>query len=222
MIRVALADDHTLVRQGVRTLLGLLPDMEVVGEAEGGEAAVALVARERPDVLLLDLRMPDVDGLEVLARLGAAGDLPATVVLTTFDEDALLLEAVRRGARGYLLKDVTLERLAAAIRTVAAGGTLVQPGLTERAAKAAAAAPPEFEALALPDPLTAREVEVLRLVAGGWSNREIAEGLGLAEGTVKNHISSILSKLGVRDRTRAALRGLDLGLVQGAAPGAAG
>jgi len=120
-IRVFLVDDQTLVRQGLASLLGLLPDLRVVGQADGGEAAVARIPAVAPDVVLLDLRMPDLDGLEVLAALAAAGTLPPTLVLTTFDEDALLLEAVRRGARGFLLKDVTLERLAAAIRNVAAG-----------------------------------------------------------------------------------------------------
>ena len=157
--------------------------------------------------------MPDLDGLEVLRRLGESGELPPTLILTTFDEDDLLLEAVRRGARGFLLKDVTLERLAAAIRSVAAGGTHLQPALTERILRAALAAGHDFAALDRPDPLTDREIDVLRLMTGGYSNREIADTLHVAEGTVKNHISSILSKLGVRDRTRAVLRGLELGLV---------
>jgi DNA-binding NarL/FixJ family response regulator len=209
VIRVALVDDQNLVRQGIRTLLELVPDLAVVGEADGGEAALELLPRVRPDVVLLDLRMPGVGGLEVLRRLGVAGELPPTVVLTTFDEDALLLEALRRGARGFLLKDVTLE----AIRAVAAGGTLVQPALTERIVRAALATERSFDALERPDPLSAREVEVLRLLAGGYSNREIADALHLAEGTVKNHLSSILSKLGVRDRTRAVLRALELGVL---------
>jgi DNA-binding NarL/FixJ family response regulator len=213
VIRVALVDDQNLVRQGIRTLLELVPDLAVVGEADGGEAALELLPRVRPDVVLLDLRMPGVGGLEVLRRLGVAGELPPTVVLTTFDEDALLLEALRRGARGFLLKDVSLERLTEAIRAVAAGGTLVQPALTERIVRAALATERSFDALERPDPLSAREVEVLRLLAGGYSNREIADALHLAEGTVKNHLSSILSKLGVRDRTRAVLRALELGVL---------
>jgi len=212
-IRVVLVDDQTLVRQGLRSLLAILPDIEVVGEAGGGEAALELIPGAAPDVVLLDLRMPDLDGLEVLRRLQAAGTLPPTLVLTTFDEDAQLLAAVRRGARGFLLKDVTLERLAEAIRTLAAGGTLIQPALTERIVKAALATPTDFPALDPPDPLTEREVEVLRFMAGGYSNREIADALGVAEGTVKNHISNILSKMGVRDRTRAVLKGLEVGWV---------
>lgn len=212
-IRVVLVDDQTLVREGLRSLLGMLPDIEVVAEAAGGRQAVELVPDTAPDVVLLDLRMPDLDGLEVLRRLGDADALPPTLVLTTFDEDALLLEAVRRGARGFLLKDVSLERLADAIRRVADGGTLLQPALTERIVQAALAADHDFPALDPPDPLTPREVEVLRLMVGGYSNREIADALHVAEGTAKNHISNILSKLGVRDRTRAVLKGLEMGLV---------
>ena len=213
MIRVCVVDDQTLVRQGIRTLLGLVEGIEVVGEADGGRSALALLPGLRPDVLLLDLRMPGVDGVEVLRELRAAGDLPPTIVLTTFDDDALFLEAIRAGARGFLLKDVSLERLAEAIRAVAAGGTLIQPAVTERVLRAALDAGCEFPSLDPPDPLTEREVEVLRLMTGGYNNREIADGLGVAEGTVKNHISSILSKLGVRDRTRAVLKGLELGIL---------
>lgn len=139
----------------------------------------------------------------------ALGDDPQVV----FDEDALMLEAIRHGARRFLLKDVSLERLAEAIRTVAGGGTLIQPAVTERILRAALDAGHDFPALDPPDPLTEREVEVLRLMTGGCSNREIADALHVAEGTVKNHISSILSKLGVRDRTRAVLKGLELGLI---------
>lgn len=212
-VRVVLVDDQTLVRQGLRSLLGMLPGIEVVGEAGGGEEALRCIPELAPDVVLLDLRMPDLDGLEVLSGLNSANALPPTLILTTFDEDSLLLEAVRRGARGFLLKDVSLERLAEAIRTLAAGGTLIQPTLTERIVKAALAAPTGFDALDPPDPLTPREVEVLRFLAGGYSNREIAEALRMAEGTVKNHVSSILSKLGVRDRTQAVLKGLESGAI---------
>ena len=213
MIRVCVVDDQTLVRQGIRTLLGLVEGIEVVGEADGGRAALALLPGLRPDVLLLDLRMPDLDGVGVLRELRASGDPPPAIVLTTFDDDALFLEAIRAGARGFLLKDISLERLAEAIRVVAAGGTLIQPALTERVLRAALDAGCEFPSLDPPDPLTEREVEVLRLLTGGYNNRESADSLGVAEGTVKNHISSILSKLGVRDRTRAVLKGLEMGLL---------
>jgi DNA-binding NarL/FixJ family response regulator len=212
VIRVCVVDDQTLVRQGIRTLLGLVADLEVVAEADGGDAALALIPDVKPDVVLLDLRMPDKDGLEVLRELRRAGALPPTIILTTFDEDALFLEAIRAGAKGFLLKDVSLERLTGAIRTVAAGGTLIQPAVTERILRAALEAGCQFPSLDPPDPLTDREVEILRLMTGGYNNREIADALGVVEGTVKNHISSILSKLGVRDRTRAVLKGLEMGL----------
>jgi DNA-binding NarL/FixJ family response regulator len=216
VIRVCLVDDQTLVREGIRALLDLVPDIEVVAEAADGEAALRVLAAAAPDVVLLDLRMPGLDGLGVLRALrsvpGNTG-LPSAIVLTTFDDDALMLEAVRQGARGFLLKDVSLDRLAEAIRTVAAGGTLLQPAVTERLLRAALRTGTEFPSLEEPDPLTEREIEVLRLMAGGMSNREIAGSLGVVEGTVKNHISNILSKLGVRDRTRAVLKALELGLV---------
>ncbi|MEL7058804.1 MAG: response regulator transcription factor [Acidobacteriota bacterium] len=210
-IRILIVDDQMLVRQGIRSLLGLVAGVEVVGEAASGDEAIAMANELRPDVMLLDLRMPGTDGLGVLRQLGEAQ--PPTLVLTTFDEDAAMLEALRLGARGFLLKDVSLERLAEAIRAIADGGRLVQPALTERIVRAALAVERDFPALEAPDPLTERELEVLRLAVGGFSNREIAETLAMAEGTVKNHVSSILSKLGVRDRTRAVLRALELGLV---------
>lgn len=212
-IRVALVDDQHLVRAGVRALLGLLSDVEVIAELPGGEAALAELPALAPDVLLLDLRMPGVDGLAVLHGLRERGCQPPTLVLTTFDDDALFLATIRAGARGFLLKDTSLERLAEAIRTVAGGGTHHQPALTERVLRAALAAGFEFPAMDPPVELTEREREVLRLMTGGFSNREIADALNVAEGTAKNHISVILSKLGVRDRTRAVLKALDSGLV---------
>ena len=215
MIRLCLVEDQTIVRQGLRTLLGLVPDIEVVAEASDGDRAVAVISEARPDVVLLDLRMPGRDGIAVLGDLGAAGCLPPTIILTTFDEDALLLAALRAGAKGFLLKDVSLERLTDAIRTVAAGGTMIQPAVTERILQAGLEAGWNFPCLDPPDPLTPRETEVLRLLTGGHSNREIADALGSSEGTVKNQISSILSKLGVRDRTRAVLKGLEKGILQG-------
>ena len=213
MIRVVLVDDQTLVRQGIRTLLELLPDMSVVGEAADGHEAVPAIEQARPDVVLLDVRMPGRSGLEVLAELKRRGTLPPTILLTTFDEDSVVLEGVRSGARGFLLKDVTLDQLAEAVRQVAGGGSLIRPAVTERVLRGLSRAPTTFDALDPPDPLTARELDVLRLMAGGFSNREIAETLGTAEGTVKNHASSILSKLGVRDRTRAVLKALDHGWI---------
>ena len=213
MIRVVLIDDQTLVRRGIRSLLELAGDIEIVAEAGDGAEGIASILRERPDVVLLDVRMPRKDGLEVLRELQGAGSLPPTVLLTTFDDDEVLLEAVKAGARGYLLKDVSLEQLTGAIRSVAAGGTMIRPALTERVLRGLEHVRRDFDALAPPDPLTKREVEILRLMAGGYSNREIADALGTAEGTVKNHASSILSKLGVRDRTRAVLKALERGYI---------
>jgi DNA-binding NarL/FixJ family response regulator len=211
VIRVVLVDDQTLVRQGIRSLLQLAGDISIVGEAADGDEALALIAREKPDVVLLDVRMPKKNGLEVLRELNTTSTVPPIILLTTFDDDEALLAAVRAGAKGYLLKDVSLEQLTEAIRAVAAGGTVIRPAVTERVLRGLEHMPRNFDALCPPDPLTKREIEILRLMAGGYSNREIAEALGTAEGTVKNHASSILSKLGVRDRTRAVLKALELG-----------
>jgi DNA-binding NarL/FixJ family response regulator len=213
MIRVVLVDDQMLIRQGVRSLLELAGDVDIVGEAGDGDEAVIVIRRHRPDVVLLDLRMPRKGGVDVLRELHADGVLPPTIILTTFDDDEALLDAVRAGARGYLLKDVSLEQLTDAIRVVAQGGSMIRPAVTERVLRGLEHVRRDFEALSAPDPLTRREVEVLRLMAGGYSNREIAGALGTAEGTVKNHASSILSKLGVRDRTRAVLKALELGYI---------
>ena len=213
MIRVVLVDDQTLVRRGIKSLLELAGDIDIVAEAGDGDEGIATILRERPDVVLLDVRMPRKDGLEVLRALQGARALPPTILLTTFDDDDALLEAVKAGARGYLLKDVSLERLTEAIRSVAAGGSVIRPALTERVLRGLEHVRRDFDALDPADPLTKREVEVLRLMAGGYSNREIADALGTAEGTVKNHASSILSKLGVRDRTRAVLKALERGYI---------
>ena len=213
MIRVVLVDDQTLVRRGIKSLLELAGDIDIVAEAGDGEEGIATILRERPDVVLLDVRMPRKDGLEVLRALQGARALPPTILLTTFDDDDALLEGVKAGARGYLLKDVSLERLTEAIRNVAAGGSVIRPALTERVLRGLEHVRRDFDALDPADPLTRREVEVLRLMAGGYSNREIADALGTAEGTVKNHASSILSKLGVRDRTRAVLKALERGYI---------
>jgi DNA-binding NarL/FixJ family response regulator len=188
----------------------------VIGEARDGEEAIVEIPRIKPDVVLLDLRMPGKSGLEVLEHLSRTGELPPTIILTTFDEDQLVLNGLRAGARGFLLKDVSLEQLVTAIKTVADGGSLVQPGLTDRLLRGVSQLENKFASLDEPDPLTERETEILRLMSGGYSNKEIARSLDVAEGTVKNHVSNILSKLGVRDRTRAVLKALELGLVQGA------
>jgi DNA-binding NarL/FixJ family response regulator len=213
MIRVVLVDDQTLVRRGLRALLELAGDIAVVGEAGDGVEGATVIRRERPDVVLLYVRMPKASGLDLLRDLRRANELPPTILLTTFDDDEALIEGVKAGARGYLLKDVSLEQLTGAIRAVAAGETLIRPAVTERVLRGLEHVRRDFEALEPPDPLTKREVEILRLMAGGYSNREIAEALGTAEGTIKNHASSILSKLGVRDRTRAVLKALERGYI---------
>jgi DNA-binding NarL/FixJ family response regulator len=214
VIRVAVVDDQTLVREGIRSLLALAEDIEVVGDADDGDAALALLDAVAVDVLLLDLRMPRRDGIATLEALAERDDAPPTLVLTTFDDDELVLRALRAGAQGYLLKDVTLEQLVGAIRTLADGGTLLQPALTDRLLRAVTSRAATLEGFERPDPLTGREADVIGLVAAGYSNKEIADALHLAVGTVKNHVSNVLLKLGVRDRTRAVLRALELGLLE--------
>jgi len=213
MISVCLVDDQNLVRQGVRSLLDLAQDIRVVAECADGAQALQEIPRVKPDVVLLDLRMPNMSGLEVLQALSARSELPPTIILTTFDDDQLVLQGLKAGARGYLLKDVSLEQLVEAVRTVAAGGSLVAPMVTQRLLAGVGRMQNQFTSLEQPDPLTERETEILRLLSGGYSNKEIANSLKVAEGTVKNHVSNILSKLGVRDRTRAVLKALELGIV---------
>ncbi|MGA8277342.1 MAG: response regulator transcription factor [Rhodanobacteraceae bacterium] len=213
MISVCLVDDQTLVRQGIRSLLELSDSIRVVAEAGDGKQAVEMIPRLKPDVVLLDMRMPGMSGLDVLNALAADGELPPTIILTTFDDDQLVLGGLKAGARGYLLKDVSLDQLVDAVKTVAAGGSLVAPVVTQRLLSGLERMHNDFVSLDRPDPLTERETEILRLMAGGYSNKEIANSLGVAEGTVKNHVSNILSKLGVRDRTRAVLKAFELGIV---------
>jgi DNA-binding NarL/FixJ family response regulator len=213
MIEVCLVDDQTLVRQGIRSLLELSDSIRVVAEAGDGMQAVETIPRVKPDVVLLDMRMPGMSGLDVLNALAAVNQLPPTIILTTFDDDQLVLAGLKAGARGYLLKDVSLDQLVDAVKTVAAGGSLVAPVVTQRLLSGLERMQNEFVSLDRPDPLTDRETEILRLMAGGYSNKEIANSLGVAEGTVKNHVSNILSKLGVRDRTRAVLKAFELGIV---------
>ncbi|HYX29980.1 MAG TPA: response regulator transcription factor [Pyrinomonadaceae bacterium] len=213
MIRVCLVDDQTLVRQGIRSLLGLVDDIDVVAQAVDGDEALRVIRESKPDVVLLDVRMPLKSGLEVLQELDATNELPPTIVLTTFDDQPIVLEGIRRGAKGFLLKDVSLDQLVNAIRTLATGGTLIQPAITERIVKSAAQLSNDFTSLEITESFTDREVEVLRLMSGGHSNREIAEALHVAEGTIKNHVSNILSKMGVRDRTRAVLKALEHGYI---------
>jgi DNA-binding NarL/FixJ family response regulator len=213
MISVCLVDDQTLVRQGIRSLLELSDSIRVVAEAADGAQAMKVIAEVAPDVVLLDMRMPGMSGLDVLNALGSSGQLPPTIILTTFDDEQLVLAGLKAGARGYLLKDVSLDQLVDAVKVVADGGTLVAPMVTQRLLSGLERMQNDFTSLDRPDPLTERETEILRLMAGGYSNKEIASSLGVAEGTVKNHVSNILSKLGVRDRTRAVLKAFELGIV---------
>ncbi len=211
MIRVCLVEDQMLVRLGIRSLLELTDDIRVTGEASDGDEALRVVEETKPDVVLLDMRMPKLDGVGVLRALGERGTLPPTLILTTFDDDELVFEGIRAGAKGFLLKDVSLERLTNAIRQLAAGGSFIQPAITERILRGLVQPKRDREAIAPADRLTERETEVLRLMAGGYSNREIGNALHVGEGTIKNHISNILSKMGCRDRTRAVLKGFELG-----------
>ncbi len=214
VVRVVITDDQTLMRQGLQSLLEISEEVTVVGHAADGDEALAAVAELEPDVLLLDLRMPGRDGIATLEALRERGSDVPVLVLTTFDDDELVLRALRAGARGYLLKDVALEDLVGAIRTSPRAARSSSPrSPTGCCAGSARAEPDDFAHLPTPEPLTPRETEILRLLASGFTNREIAEALFLAEGTVKNHISTVLAKLGVRDRTRAVLRALHLGLL---------
>lgn len=212
-VRVVVVDDQTLVREGIRALLSI-GEVEVVGEADDGRRALEVIDAVDPDVVLLDLRMPAYDGIWALTRLAERGVTVPVLVLTTFDDDELVLQALRAGARGYLLKDVTLDQLTHAVHALAGGGTLIAPSITDRLLRAITSGPsPVGEGAPPVQPLTERETEVLRLVAHGYANRQIAEILVLSEGTVKNHVSSLLAKLGARDRTNAVLRALHEGLL---------
>ena len=188
-------------------------DIRVAAEAADGAQAIEVIPQAKPDVVLLDMRMPGMSGLDVLNALAQKNALPPTIILTTFDDDQLVLAGLKAGARGYLLKDVSLEQLVEAVKTVAAGGSLVAPVVTQRLLTGLERMQNDFTSLDQPDPLTERETEILRLMASGYSNKEIANSLNVAEGTVKNHVSNILSKLGVRDRTRAVLKAFELGIV---------
>lgn len=212
MTRVALVDDQALIRQGIAGLLAVA-GIEVVGEAADGREAIELISTTAPDVVLLDMRMPRFDGLWTLERLRERKSDVPVLVLTTFDDDLLVLDALRAGARGYLLKDVTLDQLTEAVHTLANGGTLFAPAVTDRLVRAIQSGGSPAVTSPAPPELTARELDVLRLAASGYTNRQIADALFLAEGTVKNHLSSILMKLGARDRTSAVLRALQDGLL---------
>jgi DNA-binding NarL/FixJ family response regulator len=215
MIRVAIADDHAVVRQGLRTFLGLQDDVEVVGEAADGEEAVALVQRTAPDVVLLDLVMPRVDGIEAIRRIRESCPATRILVLTSFADDHTVLPAVRAGAAGYLLKDVQPAELVAAIRTVHDGEALLAPTVATMLLEHLAAEDGSGAAAAREEHahLTPRELEVLAELARGRANKVIALELGVSERTVKTHVSNILGKLGLTDRTQAAVYAVEHGLV---------
>jgi DNA-binding NarL/FixJ family response regulator len=215
MIRAVVADDQAVVRGGLRLILEAGGDIEVVGEAEEGAAAVELVRELKPDVVLMDIRMPVMDGIEATRRLATAGLDARVLVLTTYGLDEYVYEALKAGAAGFLIKTESPERLVEAVRVVAAGEALLAPEVTRRlidrflaGARPGGSAPPELEEL------TSREMEVLKLVARGFSNAEIAETLFVSDGTVKTHVSRILSKLGLRDRVQAVVFAYECSLVE--------
>ena len=219
-ISIVLADDQAMVRAGFRMILEAEDDLEVVGEASDGEEAVAVTRRLQPDVVLMDVQMPRIDGLEATRRLGTDASVRSRVlVLTTFEQDEYVFEALRAGASGFLLKDVPPEQLADGIRVVAGGDALLAPSITRRliqefaAASPAAPAPPPGL-----DELTARELEVFKLLARGMSNAEIAESLVVSDSTIKTHVAHLLAKLGLRDRVHAVVLAYESGLVSPGRP----
>lgn len=227
MIRVMLVDDQQLIRQGIKMLLMSEEDLDVTAEASNGREALERIAQARPDVVLMDIRMPVMDGVTATRQIVQAHPEVGVIILTTFDDEEYIFEGLRAGARGYLLKDISSEEMAEAIRVVAKGGALIQPSITRKvlsefarlstpasaSGAASAAAQQPARPSALPEPLTERELEVLRCIAAGRSNREIAEELVITEGTVKNHVSNLIAKLQVRDRTQALLKAKELGLI---------
>ncbi len=215
VIRLMLVDDQRLMRDGLRTILELEPDLEVVGEAENGAAALTVCPKIQPDVVLMDIRMPQMDGVAATRQLCEQYPAAKIIILTTFDDNEYVFEGLRAGALGYLLKDVSGNELAEAIRTVSSGGSMIEPSVARKvvAEFARLAAPSPRKAAQMLEPLSDREIEILQSVAQGLTNKEIAKLLYLAEGTVKNYVSSILQKIEARDRTQAAIRARELGLL---------
>ena len=208
MINVALVDDQQLVRQGIAGLLSLSENISILWQAENGEHAQQLLqeTEQKPDVMLLDIRMPKVNGIELVNLLRAQGKTLPILMLTTFDDSELFLQSLQAGANGFLLKDVSLDKLVNAVNTLADGGFVAEPVVMQQLNKGLSDVP-------IIEELTEKELQILKLIAGGFSNKEIARSIFLAEGTVKNHVSTILSKLNTRDRTRAVLIALNQGLV---------
>ncbi len=214
-IRILLVDDQALFREGLNTLLSVQPDFEVVGEASNGEEALRLAAQLQPQVVLMDLRMPVLDGVTATRRLRTLLPDCRVLVLTTFDDDEFVFDGLRAGAVGYLLKDVSSDKLFEALRAAARGEYFLLPSITAKVIEEFARVSPVARVPVEPlvDPLSAREIEILRLVATGASNKEIAEMLVIAEGTVKNHLTNILAKLSAKDRLQAVLKARELGLL---------
>jgi len=215
VIRVIIADDQELVREGLRMMIDAEHDLTVVAEADDGHRALTAAREHDPDVLVMDIRMPDLDGIEATRRLVEAGGRARVLMLTTFDLDAYVYRAMKAGASGFLLKDATREQLAGAIRTVAAGDSLLAPAITRRLIEDFCERPPPTAAT--PDVvahLSQRELEVLRLLAGGLSNAEIAAHLYLSDTTVKSHVARILAKLGLRDRVQTVVFAYETGIVR--------
>ncbi|MCV2353672.1 response regulator transcription factor [Paucibacter sp. B2R-40] len=217
LIKLLLVEDQQLVREALKGLLALSDEITIVGEASDGAEALQMIAEQgleqTPDIVLSDMRMPRLDGLGLIRALAARGLNIPVVLLTTFDDAGIFDEAVRSGARGFLLKAISPDTLLQSLREVMNGGTSLRPSLTARMERPVAAAERSFVATEQPDPLSPKELQVLRLVASGRSNTEIAALLGNSEGVIKNHCSSVFSKMGVRDRTQAVLRAIDLGWI---------
>jgi DNA-binding NarL/FixJ family response regulator len=213
MIRLLIVEDETLFRLGLQKLLSLNGEFEVVGEAADGQEALVQVQSLQPDLVIMDVNLPKLSGIAALERMRALGCGIPVILLSTFDEEDSFLKGMRAGASAFLRKDVPFADLTSTIRAALRGERVFRPTITDKATQRLSSMKPVFDALDLPDPLTRREIEVLRLMAAGLSNKEIAEALSAGEATVKTHVSSILSKMGVRDRTRAVLRGLELGFV---------
>ena len=214
-IKILLVDDQTMFREGLRTLISTQPDFEVVGEAANGEEALRLVAQKKPGVVLMDLRMPVLDGVTATRSLHTQNPECKVIVLTTFDDDDSVFDGIRAGAVGYLLKDGPTEKLYEAIRAAAHGESFLQPSIAAKVVSefSRLSNRPSTETSSLAEPLSEREIEVLRLVGSGFSNKQIASQLFIAEGTVKNHITSIFGKLEVTDRTQAALKAKEMKLI---------
>lgn len=218
MIKILLVDDQQLIRQGIQYLLETENDLRVIGHASNGKEAIRIAEELKPDVILMDIRMPEMDGVQATAEILKKNSGIGIIILTTFDDDEYIFEGLKAGARGYFLKDISSEEMAEAVRTVAAGGALIQPSITRKVLS-------EFSRLAanpvsgkssqhkLEEPLTDREMDVLLVLAEGLSNKEISERLFITEGTVKNHVSNLIAKLNVRDRTQAIIKAQEFGLL---------